>query len=364
MAVSQFSPAANPILSASGISKNFIGTNALKDVSIELYHNEILGILGENDAGKSTLMKILSGVYSAREYTGEIRIEWKQCRFASPLESQKNGIAMIYQELNLELDLSIAENIMLGCSPKTKYGLIDWKAMYKTGRELMQWLNSDIDVTITVHSLSPSMQQIVSIARALVREPKILILDEPTSMLTEGETRNLLTILRRIRDEGISCLYISHKLEEVFDLCNRIEVFRDGRNINVYEKANGYNSKKIIEDMIGRRLDMMYPKMDHQIGGEILQIENFSVPHPFSYGKNIITDVSFSLRKGEILGLGGLVGSGRSELLGAIFGIIPHTTGRIFKNGKEIHINEPIDAKHLGIGLLTEDRKKMGTSEQ
>jgi ABC-type sugar transport system ATPase subunit len=343
-----------------GVTKKFVGTIALRNVSIELYRSEILGILGENGAGKSTLMKILSGVYPAGEYSGEILIEGKPCHFVSPLDSQRSGIAMIYQELNLELDLSIAENIMLGCAPKTRLGLIDWKRMAEAGHEAMKRLNSDMDVTISVRSLSPSMQQIVSIARALVRNPKILILDEPTAMLTEGETKNLLNILRRIRDEGISCLYISHKLDEVFELCDRIEVLRDGRHINVYEKAAGYNSKTIIEDVIGRRLDMMYPSMDHEIGDEILRVEHFRVPHPFSFGKSIITDVSFSLRKGEILGLGGLVGSGRSELLGAIFGVLPRASGRIFKNGREIFIREPTDAKRHGIGLLTEDRKKNG----
>jgi ABC-type sugar transport system ATPase subunit len=179
-------------------------------------------------------------------------------------------------------------------------------------------------------------------------------------MLTEGETQNLLGILRRLRDEGIACLYISHKLDEVYDICDRLEVMRDGRHISTYHKSDGYDSKRVIEDMIGRRLDMMYPNMDHAIGDEVFRVENFRVPHPFANGKSIISDVSFSLRKGEILGLGGLVGSGRSELLGAIFGAIPHTNGRIYKHGKEIHIREPIDAKRHGIGLLTEDRKKDG----
>ena len=348
------------ILSVCGVTKKFVGTVALKGVSIELYHNEILGILGENGAGKSTLMKILSGIYPHGEYSGEILIEGKSYSFSSPLDAQKSGIAMIYQELNLELDLSIAENIMLGCAPQTKFGLIDWKRMDEIGSNMMRRLNSDIDVTLTVRSLSPSMQQIVSIARALVRNPKILILDEPTAMLTEEEAGNLFSILRHIRDEGLSCLYISHKLEEVFDLCDRIVVLRDGRHINAYKKTDAYNSKKIIEDMIGRSLDMMYPKMDHAIGEEVLRVENFRVPHPFAYGKNILANVSFSLRKGEILGLGGLVGSGRSELLGAIFGVNPHTSGRIFKNGKEVFIREPTDAKRQGIGLLTEDRKKNG----
>ncbi|MFP3089389.1 sugar ABC transporter ATP-binding protein [Treponema sp. TIM-1] len=350
----------NAILSIRRVTKKFMGTVALREVSLDLFPNEIMGVLGENGAGKSTLMKILSGVYPAAEYEGEVVLEGAACRFASPLDSQRNGIGMIYQELNLELDLSVAENILLGCTPKTRFGLIDWKTLEISAEEVMKRLNSNIDVTMTVRSLSPSMQQIVCIARALVRNPKILILDEPTSMLTEGETKNLLDILRRLRDEGIACLYISHKLDEVFDLCDRIEVMRDGRHISVWERGVGYDSKRIIEDIIGRRLDMMYPDMTHEIGEEVLRVENFRVPHPYANGKNIISDVSFTLRKGEILGLGGLVGSGRSELLGAIFGVIPHTEGRIIKNGKPIQIREPIDAKRHGIGLMTEDRKKDG----
>jgi ABC-type sugar transport system ATPase subunit len=349
-----------PILSIRKVTKKFMGTVALREVSLDLFPNEILGVLGENGAGKSTLMKILSGVYPVTEYEGDVILEDSVCRFASPLDSQRGGIGMIYQELNLELDLSVAENILLGCTPKTRFGLIDWKALENSAAEVMRRLNSNIDVTVTVRSLSPSMQQIVSIARALVRNPKILILDEPTSMLTEGETKNLLDILRRLRDEGIACLYISHKLDEVFDLCDRIEVMRDGRHISIWERGAGYDSKRIIEDMIGRRLDMMYPDMTHEIGEEVLRVENFRVPHPYANGKSIISDVSFTLRRGEILGLGGLVGSGRSELLGAIFGVIPHTAGRVIKNGKQIQIKEPIDAKRYGIGLMTEDRKKDG----
>ncbi|AEF82135.1 sugar ABC transporter ATP-binding protein [Leadbettera azotonutricia] len=348
------------ILSVREVTKKFMGTVALRNVSMELFRNEILGVLGENGAGKSTLMKILSGIYPVSDYEGEILLEGKTCRFSFPLDSQQSGIGMIYQELNLELDLSVAENIMLGCSPKNRLGFIDWKAMEARGKEMMKRLNSNIEVNARVRSLSPSMQQIVSIARALVRNPKILILDEPTSMLTEGETKNLMEILRRLRNEGISCLYISHKLDEVFDLCDRIEVLRDGRHINSYEKHDKYDSKRIIEDMIGRRLESMYPQMDHQIGEEIFRVEHFQVPHPFANGKSIISDVSFTLRKGEILGLGGLVGSGRSELLNAVFGVIPRARGKIYKKGKEIQIHEPIDAKKHGIGLLTEDRKKNG----
>lgn len=348
------------LLSVDHVTKRFLGTVALRDVSLKLYDHEILGVMGENGAGKSTLMKILSGMYPHWECEGAFSVGDRPCKFTSPIDSQKNGIAMIYQELNLELDLSVAENILLGCQPKTAAGFIDWKRMDKMAEETLARLNANIDVRVTVRSLSPSMQQLVSIARALVRSPEILILDEPTSVLTEGETEKLMAVLTRLRDEGISCLYISHKLDEVFKICDRMVILRDGRYISEYKKEQGYDSKAVIEDMIGRELDVMYPTLEREIGGEIFRAEHLKVPHTFAYGKNIIEDVSFTLRKGEILGLAGLVGSGRSELISAIFGIIPRTGGKLFKDGKEIKIKNAMDAKKHGIGLLTEDRKKNG----
>ncbi len=350
----------NVVLSVQNVTKRFTGTIALKDVSIHLYENEILAILGENGAGKSTLMKILSGRYPCNEYEGTIICDGKECKFYSTSDAEAAGIAMIYQELNLELDLTVAENIMLGNLPKNRFGFVDWKKTEEIAKEALAKLNADIDVNVTVRSLSPSMQQLVCIARALVRNPKILILDEPTSVLTEKETRNLLSILRELRDQGLSCIYISHKLDEVFELCDRIIVLRDGHYINTYHKKDGYNSGKIIEDMIGRKLEVMYPTVEKEIGDEVLRVENFKVSHPYSFGKNIIEDVSFSLRKGEILGLAGLVGSGRSELLNAIFGVIPKVSGKVFLEGREIDIRNPWDAIRFGIGLLTEDRKKNG----
>jgi ABC-type sugar transport system ATPase subunit len=354
------------ILDIQHVTKKFMGTVALRDVSMRLYHHEILGILGENGAGKSTLMKILSGVYPVNEYEGVISIDsgadaMTPCQFANPIDSQEAGISMIYQELNLELDLTVAENIMLGRPPKTKLGLIDWKTMAEIGQKQLTRLNSSIDVKAKVRALPPSMQQIVSIARALVSSPKILILDEPTSMLTEKETENLMGILRRLRDEeGISCLYISHKLDEVFELCDRITVLRDGKNRSTWEQKDGYDGQKIVEDVIGREIGAMYPNMQHEIGEEVFRVEHFKVPHPFAYGHSIIHDVSFNLHKGEILGLAGLVGAGRSELLGAVFGSIPKRAGRVFIKGSEAFIKEPIDAKKYGLGMLTEDRKKNG----
>lgn len=349
------------VLSVEHITKRFLGTVALRDVSLKLYEDEILAIMGENGAGKSTLMKILSGLYPANEYEGTIRIDDQECRFHSPTDSENAGIAMIYQELNLELDLSIAENILLGRLPLNKLGMIDWARTKSIAREALKKLQLDLDVSITARNLSPSMQQLVSIARALVRNPRILILDEPTSVLTEGETEKLMVILKRLRDEGIACIYISHKLDEVFELCDRMVILRDGQYISEHRKTEGYDSAKVIEEMIGRKLNHMYPEAAaREIGSEMLRVEHFCVPHTFAYGKNIIEDVSFSLQKGEILGLAGLVGSGRSELVNAIFGSIPRKSGKIYLEGKEVQINSPKDAKALGIGLLTEDRKKNG----
>ncbi len=349
------------ILSVKNIEKRFLGTVALKGVSISLYQDEILAVMGENGAGKSTLMKILSGSYPCTEYDGEITMNGVECSFHTPIDSENAGIAMIYQELSLELDLSVAENILLGRLPRTKVGFIDWVTCHKQAHEALSRLHIDIDVTATVRSLNPSMQQLVCIARALIRNPKVLILDEPTSVLTESETKNLMNVLRELKSQGIACIYISHKLDEVFEISDRMVILRDGCYINQYHKKDGYDSTKIIEDMIGRQLNVMYPSTERQqFEEEVLRLEHFTVPHTFAIGKNIIEDVGFTLRKGEILGLAGLVGSGRSELINAMFGTIPKTCGTVFLNGKEIIIRSPQDAKNYGIGLLTEDRKKNG----
>ena len=350
----------NVILAMDNITKRFTGTIALNEVSLKLYGNEILGIVGENGAGKSTLMKILSGSYPHPEYEGTITCNGKECRFHNAADSENAGIAMIYQELNLELDLTVAENIMLGRLPQNRLGLVNWKKAREMAAEVLGRVKAEIDVNVVVRSLSPSMQQLVSISRALIRKPRILILDEPTSVLTDKEAGNLMEILRSLKEQGLSCIYISHKLDEVFELCDRLVVLRDSRYINTYFKTEGYASGRIIEDMIGRKLDVMYPKIQKTIGEEVFRVEHFQVPHPYAYGKNIIEDVGFKLRKGEVLGLAGLVGAGRSELINAIFGVIPKVSGKVFLHGKEIKIVNPWDAKEHGIGLLTEDRKKNG----
>lgn len=350
----------NIVLDVKEVTKRFSGVVALKKVSMQLYDNEILAVMGENGAGKSTLMKVLSGVYPHGSYEGTVEIGGNECRFRRPSDSEASGIAMIYQELNLELDLSIAENIMLGRYPRKKNGLIDWKRLDIEAHRMLEMLEVNLDVHQTVRSLSPSMQQLVSIARALYRNPKILILDEPTSVLTMNETMILTRILNSLKSKGISCIYISHKLDEVFEICDRIVVLRDGAYVSQYAKKDGYDSARIIEDMIGRKLDVMYPTVEKTIGEEVLRIEHFKVPHPFAYGKNIIEDVGFSLRKGEIVGLCGLVGSGRSELASSIFGYMPHTNGDMYIHGEKVNISSPKEAISHGIGFLSEDRKKNG----
>jgi ABC-type sugar transport system ATPase subunit len=352
--------AENSCLNICNITKTFPGSVALNKVSFNLRRNEILAVLGENGAGKSTLMKILSGTYAYGNYSGEIMLEGKQAVFHSNADAEKAGIAMIYQEKNLMLDLNIAENILTGHLPKNSIGLIDWKKAKETARAELSLLGiGGIDISTHVRYLNASMQQLVCIARALVKNPRILILDEPTSCLTEQETLSLISIIRSLKDRGISCLYISHKLDEIIELCDRAVVLRDGKFVSEYERRE-FNSGKIIEDIVGRPIDIAYPKIPKTIGGEVMRVEHIKVAHPYAYGKNIIEDVSFTLRKGEILGLAGLVGSGRSELLMAVFGGKPVLSGSVFMDGKKIIIKQPSDAKKLGIGFLTEDRKTDG----
>ncbi len=348
------------ILATQGIVKHFAGVTALNDVSIQLLQGEILSICGENGAGKSTLMKILAGDHPHGTYEGEITIGGQRQRFVNTAAAEKAGIAMIYQEISVELDLSIAENIMLGILPLTRTGLIDWKQARRTATEALARLKLTLDVNMLARNLSASVQQLVCIARALVRDPKILILDEPTAALTESDTENLMQVIHQLKADGISCIYISHKLDEVFRISDRLITMRDGKVVATYTR-DAIQADRVIEDMIGRKLEAMYPDMGgRKLQGEVLRIEHFKVQHPSSAVKNIIEDVSFSLRRGEVLGLAGLVGSGRSELLRAVFGALPRLGGSVFVEEQPVHITSPASAIRHGLGLLTEERKKDG----
>ncbi len=342
------------------ITKRFPGTVALRDVGLDLREGEILALVGENGAGKSTLMKILSGAYPRASYEGEILVRGEPVAFDGPGDSERAGIEMIYQEISMHLDLTIAENIFLGRLPKDRFGLVDLEGMHGAARDALAMVGLDDSPTEIVRNLSVSRQQLVAIARALSRNPKILVLDEPTSALTEQETARLLKLVAGLRDGGLSCIYISHKLDEVFAVADRITILRDGQSVATLE-CDEANRDRVIEDMVGRKIEQLFPKHIAEPGSEVFRAEHFTVPHPYTRHKNIIDDVGFHVCRGEILGIAGLVGSGRSELVNAVFGALAHDgAGTVHVEGQPVQIDTPLDAIRSGIGLLTEDRRKNG----
>ena len=309
------------LLKISDVSLSFGGLSALSKVNLDIEEKLITSIIGPNGAGKSTLMRILSGSYAANSYDGQIIMNGKKQKFSHTKDAENAGIEMIYQEISLMNDMTVAENIMLGRMPQKRIpGFVDWKKARQIAVEALELVGLDVRPDELVRRLSTSQMQLLSIGKALMRKPKILVLDEPTSALTGKETHTLMTILRDLKSRGISCIYISHKLDEVFALTDRITVLRDGKVINTYTKEN-LQPDKVIEDMVGRKVENMYPKVHVQMGEEALRVENFTVPSSIP-GKNIIDEASFSLKHGEILGIGGLVGAGRSELINAVFGAI------------------------------------------
>lgn len=350
------------ILEMRNITKKFPGVIALKDVSFCAKKGEILALVGENGAGKSTLMKILSGSYSHDTYDGEIFINSEKKAFANPKQSEDAGIAMIYQEISLHLDMSVAENIYLGNWSTRRGGFVNWKQINNDAKKYLEMVKLDVSPTEILRNLSTSELQLVSIAKALSKQPQILVLDEPTSALTTNEAGTLFAILAELKQKGITSILISHKLDEVFQIADRITVLRDGAVISTCEKKDA-SREKVVADMVGRKITSFYPKEQVEIGKPILRIDNFTVPHPYNAQKNIVENVSFELRQSEILGIAGLVGSGRSELVNAIFGSIRKKSGEVYLDGKRITIKQPEDAIKNGIALVTEDRKKDGLIE-
>lgn len=347
------------ILEMRDIHKSFGAVKALTGVSLTLRENEILGLVGENGAGKSTLMKVLSGSWPANSYTGEIYVDGKKQNFMTPVDSEKAGIEMIYQEISMHPQLSIAENIFLGRIP-SKNGIINRKEMEKESIKYLDMVGLKIDPSTLVQNLSTSQQQMVSIARALSRKPKILILDEPTSSLTESEVEFLLNNLKEFKKIGISSIYISHKLTEVFNVCDRITTMRDGKTINTSDCISEKDQEPaIIEEMIGRKLEVMYPKEKVSIGEEVLRFEHLTVKSNIR-GKDKVHDAAMTVRKGEIVALAGLVGAGRTETVNALFGALKKESGDVYVEGKKVDIRSPRDAIRAGIGLVTEDRRATG----
>lgn len=347
------------ILAARGVTKDFPGVRALDEVSFDLGQAEVLGLVGENGAGKSTLMKILSGAYPYPEYEGEIYVNEKLARFTTPKEAADSGIAIIYQELNLIPELSVAENIFLGREPG-RLGRVNWKKLYSDAKDLLSKLEIKISPKELIKNLSIGKQQMVEIAKAFSCDARILILDEPTSALTELEVEGLFNMIRSLKARGVAMIYISHKLDEIFRITDRITVLRDGKVIATH-KRNELSRDRLVSLMVGRDIKDMYPKQTYAAEEVVLEVRNLYVDHPFLVGEKIVKDVSFKIRRGEILGISGLMGSGRSELVTAVFGALPaDSSGEVYIEGRRVSIKSPYEAIRHGIGLVTEDRKLFG----
>lgn len=347
------------VLEMKNITKRFPGVVALDSVSLQACRGKTLALLGENGAGKSTLMKILSGLYSFGSYEGELLINNKKVSFSNTTQSEKSGIAMIYQELNMHNHLSVAENLYLGNWKKSKLGFIDWNALNREAVQYIKLVGLDINPAAPLRSLNPSQQQLIAIARALANNPQILVLDEPTASLSEEESQNLYRILRGLKERGITCLLISHKLDEVFAHSDELVVMRDGKVVGKHTTGE-ISVDDVVAEMIGRELSSYYPKVQVPLGDVFFEVERLAVPYPYNQSKNIVEDVNFSVRRGEIFGICGLVGSGRSELVNAIFGKLPITNGSIKMDGKPLSNRHPMQAIANGVGLVTEDRKADG----
>lgn len=347
------------IMELKGITKRFPGVLALDDVNIQVRKGEILGVIGENGAGKSTLMQIISGCYPYGTYEGQVEVEGKAQHFRSPRDSERAGIAMIYQELSVHLDMSATENIFLGDWIRRKNGLVNWKEMHRQTREILERLQLHIDPNEKLRNLTKAEQQMICIGHALRKNPKILILDEPTAALPQKEVDILFDTIRRLKESGITIILISHKMDEVFSICDRLTILRNGKTIASH-MVGEVDFPQIVEEMIGHSLAVMYPKEPTPLGEELLRVENLTIRHPFNPRKNILENVSFTLRAGEILGLEGLVGSGRTELMCAIYGQGNVVDGKIFVRGQEVNIRSPKAALVNRIALITEDRRTDG----
>lgn len=342
----------NIILEVDNISKTFPGVRALSSVSLKVQKGEILALVGENGAGKSTLMKTLAGLHKPDAGSGGIILDGEKVSFASNLEAKKAGLILIFQELSLVSELSVAENIFLGNLPRTKRGFIDWKTLNNKSEEIMKELELDIAPTELVGNLSISKQQMVEIARALSMGAKVVIFDEPTSSLTENEKNILFKNIRKLKEKDVSVIYITHKMDEVFELTDRVEVLRDGNNTGSLVTKD-VNLEDITQLMIGRVIDDYFHRNEAEVGDEVLRVENLSLDGEFK-------DINFSVSKGEVVGLYGLVGAGRSEVAETIFGARTLTGGKIYLEGKEINISNTAIAVEKGLGFVPEDRKEQG----
>ena len=339
-----------PILEMRGITKRFPGVLALDHVDLTVYPGQVLALVGENGAGKSTLMKVLSGVHQMDE--GEILMEGKSVKIENPLASQLMGISIIYQELSVLDNMNIAENIFLGREKRNGKVFVDKKTMHAEARKLLDEVGLDMDTRTMAGELSTAQKQMIEVAKALSFNSKIIIMDEPTSSLTETETEILFGIIRKLREKGVAIVFISHKLAEIFAITDEVAILRDG--VSAGRMVTGDCSENdIIKAMVGREVDDLYPKQTAAIGDVVLEVKNLST-------KGFLKDINFQLRAGEILGFAGLVGAGRSEVMRAVFGIDPKESGEVYIKGKKVDIKTPRDAMLQGMGFVPEDRKLQG----
>lgn len=338
-----------PILRMENISKSFPGVKALDNVNFNVYENEVMALLGENGAGKSTLMKILSGVYEKDE--GRIFLDGESLEVNSPRDATDKGIAIIHQELNLIPYLTVYENIFLGREVKKPSGALNKKRMLEDTKEILEKLKVDIDPTVMVNSLSIAQQQMVEIAKALSLNAKIIIMDEPTDTLTDQEVNSLFEIIHELKKQGKGLVYISHRLKEVFEVCDRLTILRDGEFIGE-RLVTEVDEVEVIRLMVGRTLDEQFPYVETDFQTEVLKVENLK--------NKYVNNLSFTLKKGEILGISGLVGAGRTELAKTLFGFYKKDSGKIILANEEVDIKSPREALDKGIVYVSEDRKSDG----
>ncbi|TDV44779.1 monosaccharide ABC transporter ATP-binding protein (CUT2 family) [Actinophytocola oryzae] len=350
----------NEILAMHGITKSFPGVTALRDVAFSVRSGEIHAICGENGAGKSTLMKILSGVHPHGTYSGEVIFEGEPCAFAGIRDSESRGIVIIHQELALVPQLSIAENLFLG-NEITQRGMIDWNRVNHEAAKHLRRVGLRENPVTPAGELGVGKQQLVEIAKALSKKVRLLILDEPTAALNDDDSAHLLDLLRGLRDDGITCVVISHKLGEVIEIADTITILRDGRTIETLD-ATDVTEDRLISGMVGRDLEHRFPPREPHISDEVLRIEDWTVHSPTIAGRVVVDRANLSLRRGEIVGLAGLMGAGRTELAMSVFGRSygVDITGRVFKDGREIDVRTVDAAIRNGIAYVSEDRKRYG----
>ena len=337
------------VLELKGITKIFPGVKALNNVQFQLKPGECHALMGENGAGKSTFIKVITGVHKAEE--GEMYLYGNKVDFKGPRDAQEAGIAAVYQHATSYPDLTVAENIFMG-HEIVRHGMIQWKEMNKEANRLLQQMNADFDATAEMGTLSVAQQQMVEIAKALSTHAKIIILDEPTASLTKSESEELYRIVDQLKENGVSIIFISHRFEDMYRLASRVTVFRDSQYIGTYD-VDGITNADLIKAMVGREITDLFPKPKVEIGEEVLRVEHLS-------RTGFYKDVSFEVHAGEILGFTGLVGAGRTEVVESICGITHAQSGKVFLEGKQMHIHTPSEAMDAGIILLPEDRQKEG----